>query len=81
MDDPQFVPCPEVTSRPVVVASARSCRGYCSKVIPITWRNRRTGVATLKIREMASRYLFMVAYMCREKYFSRVDYRRREQAG
>lgn len=52
-------------------------RGYSWKVIPITWRNRRTGVAKLKIREMGSRYFFIVAYVWLEKYFSRGDYRRR----
>ena len=51
-------------------------RGYTWKVIPITWRNRRTGVAKLKIREMGSRYFFIVAYVWLEKYFSRGDYHR-----
>ena len=51
-------------------------RGYSWTVIPITWRNRRTGVAKLKIREMGSRYFFIVAYVWLEKYFSRGDYRR-----
>lgn len=52
-------------------------RGYSYAVIPITWRNRKTGVAKLKIREMGSRYLFIVLYLWLEKYFSRGDYRRR----
>jgi dolichol-phosphate mannosyltransferase len=51
-------------------------RGYTWTVIPITWRNRRTGLAKLKIREMGSRYFFIVAYVWLEKYFSRGDYRR-----
>jgi len=51
-------------------------RGYSWTVIPITWRNRRTGVAKLKISEMGSRYFFIVAYVWLEKYFSRGDYRR-----
>jgi dolichol-phosphate mannosyltransferase len=51
-------------------------RGYSWTVIPITWRNRRTGIAKLKIREMGSRYFFIVAYVWLEKYFSRGDYRR-----
>ena len=51
-------------------------RGYTWTVIPITWRNRRTGIAKLKIREMGSRYFFIVAYVWLEKYFSRGDYRR-----
>lgn len=53
-------------------------RGYSWKVIPITWRNRRSGIAKLKIREMGSRYFFIVAYVWLEKYFSRGDYRRRD---
>jgi len=51
-------------------------RGYNFAVIPITWRNRRTGVAKLKIREMGSRYLFIVLYVWLEKYFSRGDYKK-----
>jgi dolichol-phosphate mannosyltransferase len=51
-------------------------RGYSWTVIPITWRNRRTGVAKLKIKEMGSRYFFIVAYIWLEKYFSRGDYRK-----
>jgi dolichol-phosphate mannosyltransferase len=53
-------------------------RGYSWTVIPITWRNRRTGVAKLKISEMGSRYFFIVAYVWLEKSFSRGDYRRVE---
>jgi dolichol-phosphate mannosyltransferase len=51
-------------------------RGYSFTVIPITWRNRRTGLAKLKIKEMGSRYLFIVLYVWLEKYFSRGDYRK-----
>lgn len=49
-------------------------RGYGFTVIPITWYNRRHGVAKLKIKEMGSRYLFIVFYIWLEKYFSRGDY-------
>ena len=49
-------------------------RGFSWTVIPITWRNRRTGEAKLKIREMGSRYLFSCLYVWLEKYFSRGDY-------
>lgn len=49
-------------------------RGYSWTSIPITWRNRRTGVAKLKIKEMGSRYFFIVAYVWLERYFSRGDY-------
>jgi dolichol-phosphate mannosyltransferase len=51
-------------------------RGFSWTVIPITWRNRRTGTAKLKIREMGSRYFFICAYIWLEKYFSRGDYRK-----
>src|ERR1700728_2071647 len=51
-------------------------RGYSWTVMPITWRNRRTGQAKLKIKEMGSRYLFICLYIWLEKYFSRGDYRR-----
>jgi dolichol-phosphate mannosyltransferase len=53
-------------------------RGYSWTVIPITWRNRRTGQAKLKMKEMGSRYLFICLYVWLEKYFSRGDYRRIE---
>ncbi len=52
-------------------------RGYSWTVIPITWRNRRTGKPKLKIKEMGSRYLFICLYVWLEKYFSRGDYRKR----
>lgn len=51
-------------------------RGYTWTVVPITWRNRRTGVAKLKIKEMGSRYFFICMYIWLEKYFSRGDYKR-----
>jgi dolichol-phosphate mannosyltransferase len=51
-------------------------RGYSFTTIPITWRNRRHGVAKLKIREMGSRYLFICLYVWLEKYFSRGDYQK-----
>jgi dolichol-phosphate mannosyltransferase len=52
-------------------------RGYSYAVIPISWRNRKFGVAKLKIKEMGSRYFFICAYVWLEKYFSRGDYRRK----
>jgi dolichol-phosphate mannosyltransferase len=51
-------------------------RGYSWKVVPITWRNRRTGVPKLKIKEMGSRYLFYLPVCVLEKYFSRGDYKK-----
>jgi len=52
-------------------------RGYSWTVVPITWRNRRSGISKLKIREMGSRYLFIALYCWLEKYFSRGDYARK----
>ncbi|MBV9156040.1 MAG: glycosyltransferase family 2 protein [Acidobacteriaceae bacterium] len=51
-------------------------RDYSWTVIPITWRNRRTGTPKLKIKEMGSRYLFICLYVWLEKYFSGGDYRK-----
>ena len=51
-------------------------RGYSWVVIPITWRNRRKGTPKLTMKEMGSRYFFIVAYVWLEKYFSRGDYKR-----
>jgi len=51
-------------------------RGYSFGVVPITWTNRKAGVSKLKIKEMGSRYLFIVLYIWLEKHLSRGDYRR-----
>jgi dolichol-phosphate mannosyltransferase len=51
-------------------------RGFSWTVIPITWRNRRTGEAKLKLREMGSRYLFICLYVWLEKFFSAGDYKK-----
>lgn len=52
-------------------------RGYTFATTPISWHNRKYGVAKLKIKEMGSRYFFICAYVWLEKYFSRGDYRRK----
>ncbi len=52
-------------------------RGFTWKVVPITWRNRRTGQANLKLSEMGSRYLFVCLYIWLEKYFSCGDYKKK----
>lgn len=51
-------------------------RGYRWTTMPITWRNRRTGMPKLKIKEMGSRYFFICMYVWLEKYFSRGDYKK-----
>lgn len=49
-------------------------RGYSYTVLPNDWVNRKTGVSKLKIREMGSRYMFIVLYCLLEKWLSRGDY-------
>jgi len=51
-------------------------RGFSWTVTPITWRNRRSGLSKLKIKEMGSRYLFIALYCWLERYFSCGDYRK-----
>jgi dolichol-phosphate mannosyltransferase len=53
-------------------------RDFTWTTVPITWRNRRSGVAKLKIKEMGSRYFFICMYVWLEKYFSRGDYKVRK---
>ena len=55
-------------------------RGYSWTVLPTHWYNRAHGTSKFKIKEMGSRYLFIVCYVWLEKYFSRGDFRKR-QAG
>jgi dolichol-phosphate mannosyltransferase len=52
-------------------------RGYSFAVVPISWTNRKSGVSKLKLREMGSRYLFIVLYCFLERLLSRGDYKRR----
>jgi dolichol-phosphate mannosyltransferase len=51
-------------------------RGYSFVVVPNSWQNRKTGVSKLKIREMGSRYFFILMYCLIEKYFSRGDFKK-----
>lgn len=50
-------------------------RGYRYEVVPNDWFERRTGISKLQIKEMGSRYLFIILYCWIEKWFSRGDYR------
>ncbi|NOU18261.1 MAG: glycosyltransferase family 2 protein [Bacteroidales bacterium] len=52
-------------------------RGYSYTVIPNSWTNRKYGESKLKIREMGSRYFFILMYCFIEKYFSRGDFRKK----
>jgi dolichol-phosphate mannosyltransferase len=51
-------------------------RGHSFAVIPISWRNRTSGQSKLAMKEMGSRYLFIVLYVFLEQHLSRGDYRR-----
>ena len=53
-------------------------RGYTFAVVPNTWTNRREGVSKFRIREMGSRYFFIILYCLLEKWLSRGDYAKRE---
>jgi hypothetical protein len=71
MGTEQYQPFPYyILMRPQIV------RGFNWTVIPITWRNRRTGEAKLKIKEMGSRYLFICLYIWLEKCLARGDYKK-----
>jgi dolichol-phosphate mannosyltransferase len=52
-------------------------RGYSYTVVPNCWTNRKHGVSKLKIREMGSRYFFILMYCFIEKYFSRGDFEKK----
>lgn len=51
-------------------------RGYSYAVVAINWYGRVMGVSKLKVREMGSRYLFIVLYIFLERLLSRGDYHR-----
>jgi dolichol-phosphate mannosyltransferase len=51
-------------------------RGFSYTVVPNSWTNRKYGVSKLKIKEMGSRYFFILVYCFVEKYFSRGDYKK-----
>ena len=53
-------------------------RGHNYAVIPISWTNRTSGVPKLAMREMGSRYLFIVLYVWLENALSRGDYQVRK---
>jgi dolichol-phosphate mannosyltransferase len=50
-------------------------RGYRYAVLPNSWKNRKKGVSKLRIKEMGSRYLFIILYCWLERVLSRGDYR------
>ncbi|MBC7570572.1 MAG: glycosyltransferase family 2 protein [Spirosoma sp.] len=52
-------------------------RGYSYEVVPNSWTNRKYGESKLKIKEMGSRYFFILMYCLIEKYFSQGDFRKK----
>ncbi|HQO89639.1 MAG TPA: hypothetical protein PKX72_06935, partial [Chitinophagales bacterium] len=49
-------------------------RGYSYEIVPNSWTNRKYGESKLKVKEMGSRYFFILCYCLIEKYFSRGDF-------
>lgn len=52
-------------------------RGYSYTVVPNYWTNRKDGESHLKIKEMGSRYFYIILYCLIEKWLSRGDYKKR----
>lgn len=52
-------------------------RGYSYTVIPTNWYTRTRGKTNLKIKEMGSRYLFIMLYVFLEKLLCPKDYRKK----
>lgn len=55
-------------------------RGYSYAVIPNSWYNRKSGVSKLQLKEMGSRYLFIIIYCLIERWLSAGDYRKKHDA-
>jgi dolichol-phosphate mannosyltransferase len=51
-------------------------RGHTYAVVPISWRNRTSGESKLALKEMGSRYVFIILYILLERHLSRGDYDR-----
>jgi dolichol-phosphate mannosyltransferase len=54
-------------------------RGHTFRVVPVSWTGRSAGQSKLGMREMGSRYLFIVLYVWLEHHLSRGDYIRRDR--
>ena len=53
-------------------------RGFSYAIVPTSWQDRSAGQSKLALKEMGSRYVFIVLYVFLEHHLSRGDYRRRE---
>jgi len=56
-------------------------RGYSFAIVPNSWTNRVYGKSKLNIREMGSRYFFILMYCLIEKYFSKGDFKKNPPEG
>jgi dolichol-phosphate mannosyltransferase len=52
-------------------------RGYSYAVVPNSWTNRSSGESKFHIREMGSRYFFIIFYAWLEKTLTQADYSQR----
>jgi len=52
-------------------------RGFSFSVVPNSWTNRKYGTSNLKIREMGSRYFFILLYCLIEKFFAKGDFKKK----
>jgi dolichol-phosphate mannosyltransferase len=50
-------------------------RGFSYAIVPTSWTNRAAGESKLQLKEMGSRYLFIVLYVFLELHLTRGDYR------
>jgi dolichol-phosphate mannosyltransferase len=51
-------------------------RGHSYGIVPISWTNRSAGESKLGLREMGSRYLYILLLVFLEHHLARGDYRR-----
>jgi dolichol-phosphate mannosyltransferase len=51
-------------------------RGFSYAIVPTSWTNRAAGQSKLQLKEMGSRYLFIVLYVFLERHLARVERRR-----
>lgn len=56
-------------------------RGYSYAVVANSWKGRSSGESNLKMKEMGSRYLFIVIYCFIEKWLCSQDYSKKRVAG
>ena len=54
-------------------------RGYSYDVVPVSWVNRSNRASNLRIKEMGSRYFFIIFYCFIEKWMTHKDYHKKEK--